>query len=151
MDTRAIKSGFYTLLAALSESALVLVALFLLSCTAQNSDDFDRLHNVIFWHQHSWHYRAVSFSWLAISRACCGTIETHVPGAKLKARMVGMFVGLAVLPLIMVFYFSMQFINRGIDTWFNIEVEEGMENALELSQAALSHADATTSERRRSR
>jgi nitrogen fixation/metabolism regulation signal transduction histidine kinase len=49
-----------------------------------------------------------------------------------------MFVGLAVLPLIVVFYFSLQFINRGIDSWFNIEVEEGMDSALKLSQAALS-------------
>ncbi len=48
-----------------------------------------------------------------------------------------MFVGLAVLPLLVVFYFSMQFINRGIDTWFNVEVEEGLENALALSRAAL--------------
>jgi nitrogen fixation/metabolism regulation signal transduction histidine kinase len=51
--------------------------------------------------------------------------------------MVGMFVGLAVLPLLVVFYFSMQFINRGIDSWFNVEVEEGLNNALELSRAAL--------------
>jgi nitrogen fixation/metabolism regulation signal transduction histidine kinase len=63
--------------------------------------------------------------------------RTHVPGAKLKARIVGMFVGLAVVPLLVVFYFSMQFINRGIDTWFNVEVEEGLENALDLSRAAL--------------
>ena len=48
-----------------------------------------------------------------------------------------MFVGLAVLPLIVVFYFSMQFINRGIDSWFNVQVEEGLENALTLSRAAL--------------
>jgi nitrogen fixation/metabolism regulation signal transduction histidine kinase len=51
--------------------------------------------------------------------------------------MVGMFVGLAVLPLLVVFYFSMQFINRGIDSWFNVEVEAGFDDALELSRAAL--------------
>jgi nitrogen fixation/metabolism regulation signal transduction histidine kinase len=60
-----------------------------------------------------------------------------VPGAKLKARMVAMFVGLAVLPLLIVFYFAMQFINRGIDTWFNVEVEAGLDDALALSQASL--------------
>jgi hypothetical protein len=48
-----------------------------------------------------------------------------------------MFVGLAVLPLIVVFYFSIQFINRGIDSWFNVQVEEGLENALTLSRAAI--------------
>jgi nitrogen fixation/metabolism regulation signal transduction histidine kinase len=48
-----------------------------------------------------------------------------------------MFVGLAVLPLIVVFYFSIQFINRGIDSWFNVQVEEGLDNALTLSRAAI--------------
>ena len=42
------------------------------------------------------------------------------------------------MPLLVVFYFSLQFINRGIDSWFNVEVEAGMENALQLSRAALS-------------
>jgi nitrogen fixation/metabolism regulation signal transduction histidine kinase len=31
----------------------------------------------------------------------------------------------------------MQFINRGIDTWFNVEVEAGLDDALALSQASL--------------
>jgi nitrogen fixation/metabolism regulation signal transduction histidine kinase len=36
-----------------------------------------------------------------------------------------------------VFYFSIQFINRGIDSWFNVQVEEGLDNALTLSRAAI--------------
>ena len=146
MDTRAIKRGFYTSLAALGVGT-VLVAVFLLSLTAQNSNDFDRLHNVIF---------AINIAGIILLfLLLVGNLaklwrdyRTHVPGARLKARLVGMFVGLAILPLIIVFYFSLQFINRGIDSWFNVEVEEGMENALKLSQAALSlqvrqHLDTT--------
>ncbi len=124
------------LLAALGVGT-VLVAVFLLSLTAQNSNDFDRLHNVIF---------AINIAGIILLFILLvGNLarlwrdyRRHVPGSRLKARLVGMFVGLAVLPLIIVFYFSLQFINRGIDSWFNIEVEEGMENALKLSQAALS-------------
>jgi nitrogen fixation/metabolism regulation signal transduction histidine kinase len=115
---------------------LVLGALFLLSKMVQKSDDFDRLQDVI----------------LATNIAGGGILllilignlwrlfhdyRESVPGAKLKARMVGMFVGLAVLPLIVVFYFSVQFINRGIDSWFNVQVEEGLDNALTLSRAAI--------------
>jgi nitrogen fixation/metabolism regulation signal transduction histidine kinase len=135
MDTRAIKRGFYTVLAALGVGT-VLVAMFLLSLTAQNSNDFDRLQGIIY---------AINIAGLVLLfLLLVGNLarlwrdyRTHVPGARLKARMVGMFVGLAVLPLIVVFYFSLQFINRGIDSWFNIEVEEGMDNALQLSRAAL--------------
>ena len=135
MVARALKRASYTVLAA-TGVGLVLVALFLLSRTAQNSDDFDRLHNVIL---------AINVAGvLVLFIFLVGNLarlfreyRTHVPGAKLKARMVGMFVGLAVLPLLVVFYFSMQFINRGIYTWFNVEVGEGLENALALSRAAL--------------
>jgi len=135
MVARAIKRGLYALLAA-TGVGLVLVALFLLSRTTQNSDDFDRLHNVIL---------AINIAGvLVLFMFLIGNLarllreyRTHVPGAKLKARIVGMFVGLAVLPLLVVFYFSIQFINRGIDTWFNVEVEAGLENALSLSRAAL--------------
>ena len=136
MDIRAIKRGFYTLLAA-SGVGLVLVAVFLLSRTAQNSGEFDRLHNVIL---------AINIAGVfLLFILLVGNLarlwreyRTHVPGARLKARMVGMFVGLAIVPLVVVFYFSLQFINRGIDSWFNVQVAAGMENALKLSQAALS-------------
>jgi nitrogen fixation/metabolism regulation signal transduction histidine kinase len=135
MVARTLKRAAYTILAA-TGVGLVLVALFLLSRSTQNSDDFDRLHNVIL---------AINIAGVIVLFVfLVGNIarlvreyRTHAPGAKLKARMVGMFVGLAVLPLLVVFYFSMQFINRGIDTWFNVEVEEGLENALALSRVAL--------------
>ena len=135
MAARALKRTLYTLLAA-TGVGLVLVALFLLSRTAQNSDDFDRLHNVIL----SINIAGVLVLFVFLVGNLARLVReyrTHVPGAKLKARIVGMFVGLAVLPLLVVFYFSIQFINRGIDTWFNAEVEVGLENSLKLSRAAL--------------
>ena len=135
MATRAIKRAFYVLFAA-TGVGLVLVALFLLSRTAQNSVDFDRLHNVIL----AINIAGVFVLFMLLVGNLARLLREyrgHVPGAKLKARIVGMFVGLAVLPLLVVFYFSMQFINRGIDTWFNVEVKAGMENALRLSRAAL--------------
>lgn len=135
MVPRKIKRAFYTLFVA-TGVVLVLVALYLLSRTAQDSTEFDRLYNVIL---------AVNIAGiLVLFMLLAGNLSrllreyrTHVPGAKLKARIVGMFVGLAVLPLLVVFYFSIQFINRGVDTWFNAEVEAGLENALSLSRAAL--------------
>ena len=135
MVARSIKKAALAVFAS-TGVGLVLVALFLLSRTAQNSDDFDRLHNVIL----SINIAGVIVLFIFLVGNLARLLReyrTHVPGAKLKARIVGMFVGLAVLPLLVVFYFSIQFINRGIDTWFNVEVEEGLENALDLSRAAL--------------
>ena len=115
---------------------LVLVALFLLTQTVERSDDFDRLQDIILVVN-----VAGGFILLLILIGNLWRLlrdyRGNVPGAKLKARMVGMLVGLAVLPLIVVFYFSIQFINRGIDSWFNVQIEEGLENAIMLSQAAI--------------
>ena len=115
---------------------LALVALFLLSRTAQNSEDFNRLHILIL------SINVIGVFVLFILLVCnlyrlFREYRTNVPGARLKARIVGMFVGLAVLPLLVVFYFSVQFINQGIDSWFNVEVEEGLDSALDLSRAVL--------------
>ena len=63
--------------------------------------------------------------------------RAQVPGARLTARMVGLLVFLTVVPLLVVYTFSLQFINRGIDSWFSLELEEGLEASLELSRSAL--------------
>jgi nitrogen fixation/metabolism regulation signal transduction histidine kinase len=135
MDVRTLKRALVSTLALIAVG-LVMIALFLLSRTAQNSDDFGRLHIVIL----SINIAGVLMLLMLLIGNLARLLReyrTNVPGARLKARIVAMFVGLAVLPLLVVFYFSQQFINRGIDTWFNVEVEEGLNNALQLSRAVL--------------
>jgi len=61
----------------------------------------------------------------------------HVPGSRLRARMVSLLVMVAVTPLVGVYIFSVQFINRGIDNWFSVDVEQGFDDALDLVQTVL--------------
>ncbi len=135
MAARALKRALYFLVAS-SGVGLALAALFLLTQTVQKSDDFDRLQDIILAINIAGGVLLIALLFGNLARLL-RDYRQNVPGAKLKARMVGMFVGLAVLPLLVVFYFSMQFINRGIDSWFNVQIEEGLENALTLSRAAL--------------
>ncbi|MCL7745206.1 ATP-binding protein [Guyparkeria hydrothermalis] len=58
------------------------------------------------------------------------------PGARLTARLVVTFVALALVPVAIVFYFSLTFVQRGIDSWFDVQVEQAMTDALSLSQMA---------------
>ncbi|MBN2873216.1 MAG: HAMP domain-containing protein [Halothiobacillaceae bacterium] len=58
------------------------------------------------------------------------------PGARLTARLVVTFVALSVVPVAIVFYFSLTFVQRGIDSWFDVQVEQAMTDALSLSQMA---------------
>lgn len=60
-----------------------------------------------------------------------------VVGARLTVRMVLMIVVLAVVPVMVVYYFSFQFLQRGIDSWFDVKIEQPLQDALELSQASL--------------
>lgn len=135
MDARKIRRGITVALGVIGVG-MALIALFLLSRTSQNSEEFESQHIIIL---------LINIAGvLALFVLSVGSLvrllrdyRNHVPGARLKARMVGMFVGLAVLPLLVVFYFSIQFINSGIDSWFSVEVEAGLDDALELSRAAL--------------
>jgi nitrogen fixation/metabolism regulation signal transduction histidine kinase len=58
-------------------------------------------------------------------------------GSKLTTRMISLFVLLALAPAAIVFYFSVQFLHKGIDSWFNVEIDRAMDDALELSQSSL--------------
>jgi nitrogen fixation/metabolism regulation signal transduction histidine kinase len=64
-------------------------------------------------------------------------LKKREAGSKLTTRMVSLFVLLALAPAAIVFYFSMQFLHQGINSWFNVEIDRAMEDALELSQASL--------------
>jgi len=64
-------------------------------------------------------------------------LKKREAGSKLTTRMISLFVLLAIAPAAIVFYFSIQFINQGIDSWFNVEIDRAMEDALELSEESL--------------
>jgi nitrogen fixation/metabolism regulation signal transduction histidine kinase len=61
----------------------------------------------------------------------------HAPGSRLTVRTVVMFGSLVVAPLLIVYLFSLDFINRGIDSWFRVEIKQGLNDALVLSRSAL--------------
>jgi PAS domain S-box-containing protein len=116
--------------------ALWIAALFLLASAAQNSDKFDK-----------W------LPWILLINICgmltllvllAGKLarlvrdyRRHIPGSRLKGRTVAIFSALAVAPILVVYYFSLQFLSRGIDSWFENEVSQGLNDTRELAHAAL--------------
>src|SRR5580658_4080287 len=117
-------------------SAIGLGAFLLLAKSVQNSAEFGRLQ-----------------IWILVVDVC-GVIaltvlitrqlwrlvrdyRAHVPGSRLTARTVGIFGALVIAPLLIVYLSSLEFINVGIDSWFKVEVKQGLSDALGLSRAAL--------------
>ncbi len=61
----------------------------------------------------------------------------RAPGARLRARLVAMFVGLTLAPLLVVYFFALQFVNGGIDSWFDSDLEQELSSALRMSRESL--------------
>jgi two-component system, NtrC family, nitrogen regulation sensor histidine kinase NtrY len=116
--------------------ALWLAALYLLASAAQNSAGFEK--------GMPWILLINITGLLTLFVLLAGKLtrlvrdyRRHVPGSRLKGRTVAIFSALAVAPILVVYYFSLQFINRGIDSWFELEVSQGLKDTRELSHAAL--------------
>ena len=58
-------------------------------------------------------------------------------GAKLRLRMALAFGGLAIVPAVVLFFFAINFMNKGISVWSDAGVEQGLNNALMLGRSAL--------------
>ncbi len=58
-------------------------------------------------------------------------------GSHLTARMIGVFVLLTIIPVSVVYYFSLSFLHRGIDSWFDVGVEVALEDSLQLGRSAV--------------
>ena len=120
---------------------LWLAAILFMAQTAQNSDQFSRLHPWIL---------MINVAGLMVLVGLLATKlgqlvrdwRGHVIGSRLKARMVWIFGVLATLPILLVYFFAVQFLNRGIDSWFNVEIRQSLDDALVLSRSALEYAHA---------
>ncbi|MFM8245365.1 MAG: ATP-binding protein [Burkholderiaceae bacterium] len=58
-------------------------------------------------------------------------------GSRLMARMVLMFAMMGIVPGIVIYLVSVQFVSRSIESWFNVRVESALESGLNLGRAAL--------------
>jgi two-component system nitrogen regulation sensor histidine kinase NtrY len=57
-----------------------------------------------------------------------------IMGSKLRTKLVVAFVTLSLLPTIILFFVSVQFVSSSIEYWFNIPVERSLKNSLEVGQ-----------------
>ena len=117
-------------------SAIGLGAFLLLAKSVQNSAEFGRLQ---LWILLVDACGVVALSVLLARRLwrLVRDYRAHVPGSRLTARTVTVFGVLVIAPLLIVYMSSLEFINQGIDSWFKVEVKEGLNDALGLSRAAL--------------
>jgi nitrogen fixation/metabolism regulation signal transduction histidine kinase len=120
-------------------SAIASILLFLLASASDNSAFFDRnftwllglnagaavallgLVIVALWRLYT-RYRAGKF------------------GSRLMARLMLLFAGIGILPGLIIFMVSVQFVSHSIESWFDVKIESALNSGLNLSRAAIDEA-----------
>ena len=70
-------------------------------------------------------------------RALVKKASDRVPGSRITLKIVLTFVVLSILPLTIIFAFSIYFINKSIESWFQVEISNSLENSAALSRESL--------------
>jgi nitrogen fixation/metabolism regulation signal transduction histidine kinase len=114
----------------------LLVSLYLMGRATQNSEEFGRLYVSLL---------VINVSLLILLLGLIGAnmvrlwrqYRNRVTGVRLTLRLVVMFVVMSMVPVSVVYWFSLDFIKRGIDSWFDVHFEQALEDSLELSRTVL--------------
>ena len=64
-------------------------------------------------------------------------IKGGVMGSRLTLRLLGTFALMAIIPGLIVYLVSVNFLTRSIESWFNVKVESALDGGLSLGQRAL--------------
>ncbi len=116
--------------------ALLLGSLYLMSGATENSEQFGRIYIPLLIINGMILLLLLGLIGVKLGRLV-RQYRNHATGSRLTARLVVMFVVLAVTPVSVLYYFSLGFIRHGIDSWFDVRVEQVMSDALELSRTTL--------------
>ena len=130
------RSGLLILVAGFLLFVFMLLSLLMMSNALQDSSHFSRFYLVLL----IFNILGILCLLVLISlnlMRLVRQLRDRVPGALMTTRMVGMFTLLSVTPVLIVYYFSLDYLNRGIDNWFDLRVEQALDDSLELSQLSL--------------
>jgi two-component system, NtrC family, nitrogen regulation sensor histidine kinase NtrY len=114
----------------------MLASLLMMSQTLQNPELFDRYYSALLIFNALGLISLVVLILINIKRLI-RQLKNHVVGSRMTVRMVMIFSLLSVTPVLIVYSFSLDFLHRGIDNWFDLRVEQALDDSLELSRLAL--------------
>jgi nitrogen fixation/metabolism regulation signal transduction histidine kinase len=118
---------------------IVSILLFMLASASDNSGFFDRYYGWLLGLN-----AAVAVSLLLLVAVSLFRLYARFKagkfGSKLMSRLVMLFAAIGVLPGLVIFLVSVQFVSHSIESWFNVPVEEALESGINLSRAGLDRA-----------
>ena len=122
--------------AVIVSGAIVSILLFLLATASSNNGFFDRYYSWLLGLNAAVAAALVLFVVVALARLY-SRYKAGKFGSRLMARLVLLFAGIGVLPGLVIFLVSVQFVSHSIDSWFNVKIEAALESGVNLGLAAL--------------
>ena len=120
-------------------SAIASILLFLLASASSNTGffahDFTWLLGLILGVAGALFILVLVAFWRLYSRYKAGKF-----GSRLMVRLMMLFGGIGILPGLVVFMVSVQFVSHSIESWFDVKIEAALDSGLNLSRAALDEA-----------
>jgi len=115
---------------------LLLVLAYLLSAATEDSSRLNDLFLVIF---------GIAGAALLLLLVILGRsiyklfrdFKSRQAGSRLTVRLVSLFVLLILGSTTVVYSFSMHFLHRGINSWFDVQIEQALNDSLELSRTSI--------------
>ena len=117
-------------------SASLLASLVLMSAAIQNSGNFGAMYSILLVTNTMGLLAFITIIVLNLRRLII-QLRRAEAGAKLTLRMLVIFVALSIIPLLVLYGFSLDFLRRGVDSWFDVKIDQALNDSLELSRAAL--------------
>ena len=130
---RPVNRMRYVLLLSLGLGA---VALFLLATASASTQWFSERYRVLLW------LNGAIAALLAVLvgyqlYVLVGKLRTRVFGARLTLRLMLLLAMMSIVPGVILYGVSVQFLGRSIESWFQVRVDKALEGGLNLSRGAL--------------
>ncbi len=115
---------------------LLMGSLYLLAGTTRSDSSFEQLHYWLF--PFNVLLLGIFLLLIVVNVYRLGMqLLKKQPGSRLTLRLLLMFVLLAMVPVGIVYSFSMWLIQEGVDSWFDADVEQALQDSVDLSRSSL--------------
>jgi len=116
--------------------AMLMGSLFLLADATRSETSFEELHYWLF--PFNVFLLGIFLLLIIVNVYRLGMqVLKRQPGSRLTLRLLLMFVLLAIVPVGIVYTFSMWLIQEGVDSWFDADVEQALQDSVDLSRSSL--------------
>lgn len=129
-------------------AAIAGISLFLLTSASANTPLFDRQYPLLLALNGAVAVALGGLLWLHL-RGLWREYRAAQFGSRLKLRLMLMFALMALLPGLVMYAVSLQFVVRSIESWFDVRVDSALEGGVALGQSALDYLSEQTATKAR--